>query len=78
MARKEKWDLLFTCCWYNRQADGLYKFGVLDAEPVSLDVVACPVALELVPLQLNKYKIPADQSPLLEEARRELAKEAQS
>lgn len=73
-AKKNGWELLFTCCWYKQVADGLYTFGVLDPEPVSLAMVACPVALEEVPSHggERRYKLPEDQVPMVEEARANL------
>ena len=42
-AREAGWDLRFVCCWYEKQPDGTYRYGVLDTEAYALKQVACPV-----------------------------------
>jgi hypothetical protein len=60
------WKLEFTAVWYNEQEDGTYIFGITDTEPVSLEYVACPVALTE---ENGRFRISDDQAVLVEEAR---------
>ena len=68
-ARQAGWDLRFVCCWYEKQPDGTYRYGVLDTEAYALKHVACPVTLQCD--EAGVYRMPQDQQALVAEARRE-------
>ena len=67
-AREAGWDLRFVCCWYEKQPDGTYRYGVLDTEAYALKHVACPVTLQQ---DGCVYRMPTDQQILIDEARKE-------
>ena len=47
VVRKGNWNLQFVCCWYEKQPDNTYLYGVLDTAAYELKNVACPVTLQI-------------------------------
>ena len=69
VAREAGWDLRFVCCWYEKQADDTYQYGVLDSTAYGLKHIACPVTLQRD--NHGVYRMPQDQQDLIAEARKE-------
>ena len=67
VVRKGNRNLQFVCCWYEKQPDNTYLYGVLDTAAYELKNVACPVTLQLG--EDGVYRMPPDQQVMIDEAR---------